>query len=96
MNKFYEHEDYNDYYEFGPDEVEIPQECEVCACCGHCDTGNAREFYDYFGEVRTSAPCMAYASRQVDLEAPKCGKFLIADQVYEQLRRDAADNRPHA
>ena len=42
MNKLYEHEDYNNYYEFGPDEVEIPQECEVCACCGHCDTGNAR------------------------------------------------------
>lgn len=59
MNKFYEHEDYNDYYEFGPDEVEIPQECEVCACCGHCDTGNAREFYDYFGDwakIPSTAP----------------------------------------
>ena len=35
MNKFYEHEDYNDYYEFGPDEVEIPQEKDRPGCPSH-------------------------------------------------------------
>lgn len=41
MNSFYEHEDYADYCEFGPEPPDIPAEYHYCQFCEYYDQAAA-------------------------------------------------------
>ena len=67
-NKFYEHEDYNNYEEFGPEPPEIPDEYRVCGWCEYCDQPDHPVYIKGRDIITKGGQCLYRASMCVDGE----------------------------
>ena len=79
MTKFYEHEDYHNYAEFGPELPAIPEECQYCLFCEYFDAQSTpRRVLTAWGDELLCRPCLAVAGRLVEEDtcAAACKHFL--------------------
>ncbi len=79
MHKVYEHEDYGNYAEFGPEPPLVPEECKYCLFCEYFDSEAApRRVLTAWGDELSCRPCLAVAGRLVEEEtcAAACKHFL--------------------
>ena len=79
MNTLYEHEDYADYCEFGPEPPDIPEEYHYCQFCEYYDQAAAPcRVLTACNDELFCRPCLAAAGRLVEEDTPAaaCKHFL--------------------